>query len=419
MAIVTRTEQIQFKSETISELAHASKNLYDAANYLIRQEFVKNRKWIKYYELNDLLKESSEYKSLPAQTSQQILKLLDKNWKSFFKSIKDWTKNPSKYKGRPKLPKYKAKDGVNILIFTNQQCKIQGGILKFPKVVNLELKTRLKDVKLNQVRIIPNQFNYVCEIVYEKEVSPEELNSERVIGIDLGVSNIVTIGNNFGAKPIVVKGGIVKSINQFYNKEKARVQSIYDKQKIKYGNKLAKLDHVRNNKIKDYFHKLSRFIINYASENKVKTIVIGNNTGWKQEVNMGKKNNQTFVSIPFSRLIQMIQYKAEENGIEVIVNEERYTSKCSFIDNEPICKHENYAGKRIKRGLFKSANGILINADLNGAYNIIRKVIPDAFNGIEDVGLHPKRHYLMSFKQSSCSNELELRTEVKTLGFSC
>jgi putative transposase len=417
--IVTRTEQIQFKSDTVSELAHASKNLYNAANYLIRQEFIKNRKWINYYELNNILKEYPEYKSLPAQTSQQILKLLDKNWKSFFKSIKDWTKNPSKYKGRPKLPKYKAKDGVNILIFTNQQCKIKDGILKFPKVVNLELKTRLQDVKLNQVRIIPNQFNYVCEIVYEKEVSPEELDSERVIGIDLGVNNIVTIGNNFGSKPIVVKGGIVKNINQFYNKEKARVQSIYDIQKIKYGNKLAKLDHVRNNKIKDYFHKLSRFVVNYASEHKVKTIIIGNNTGWKQDVNMGKKNNQTFVSIPFAKLIQMIQYKSEELGIDVIVNEESYTSKCSFLDNESICKHEEYAGKRIKRGLFRSSNGTLINADLNGAYNIIRKVIPEAFKGIEDVGLHPNRHKLMSFKQSERSNELEMRTRDKSVGFLC
>jgi len=397
--IVTRTEQIQFKSKELSVLAHASKNLYNAANYIVKQEFIKNRMWVRYYELYDLVKNTPEYKSLPAKTSQQILKLLDKNWKSFFKSINDWNTDPSKYKGRPKLPKYKAKDGENILIFTNQQCKIKDGILKFPKVVNLELKTRLQDVKLNQVRIIPNQFNYVCEIVYEKELSPEELDSDKVIGIDLGVSNIVTIGNNFGAKPIVVKGGIVKSINQFYNKEKARVQSIYDKQKIKYGNKLAKLDHIRNNKIKDYFHKLSRFIVNYASENKVKTIIIGNNTGWKQEVNMGKKNNQNFVNIPFARLIQMIQYKSEELGIDVIINEESYTSKCSFLDLEAICKHEEYAGKRIKRGLFRSSNGTLINADLNGAYNIIRKAIPDAFaKGIEGVGLHPKRCLLTSFE---------------------
>lgn len=397
--IVTRTEQIQFKSEYISAICHASKNLCNKANFLIRREFFNNGKWIRYLELWDIIKDTDEYRELPAQTSQQILKLLDKNWKSSFRAIQEWNKNPSKFLGRPKFPNYKPKDGENLLVFTNQQCKIKDGLLKFPKMIDLEFKTRLKDVKLNQVRIIPRQFNYVCEIVYEKEVKFDELDSKKVIGIDLGVSNVVTIGNNFGAVPIVVKGGVVKSMNQFYNKEKARIQSVYDKSGLKYGKKLAKLDWKRNNKVKDYFHKLSRDIIEYAKSNEVKTIVIGNNTGWKQEVNIGKRNNQNFVNIPFAKLIQMVQYKAEEVGIDVIVTEESYTSKCSFLDNEPVEHHETYMGERISRGRFRSASGILINADLNGALNIIRKAIPEAFaDGIEDVGLHPKRHEILSFK---------------------
>lgn len=399
---VTRTEQIQFKSESISATCHASKNLYNAANYRIQQELKRSQKWIRYSELCSTLKNTDEYKQLPAQTSQQILKLLDKNWKSFFRAIKEWKKDHSKFQGEPNPPKYKPKDGENILVFTNQQCKIKDGVLKFPGKIDLEFKTRLKDVKLCQVRIIPRRFNYVCEIVYEKEVTPCELDSTRVIGIDLGVSNVVTIGNNFGADPIVVKGGVVKSMNQFYNKEKARVQSVYDKSGLKYGKKLAKLDWKRNNKIKDYFHKLSRDVIEYARSNEVKTIVIGNNPDWKQKINHGKRNNQNFVNIPFATLIQMIKYKAEEVGIDVIVNEESHTSKCSFLDNEPVKHHESYVGKRINRGQFRSASGTIINADLNGALNIIKKAIPEAFaDGIEDVGLHPKRHEILSFKQSS------------------
>jgi putative transposase len=423
--IVTRTEQIQFKSDEISVLAHASKNLYNAANYLIRKRFFENDKlyretkhrgeYLWYKELYPMIKDTNEYKQLPAQTAQHILKFLVENWKSYFKWhskwLKEWLKAPylnPDAKGEPKIPKYKKKCGENILIFTNQQCRIIDGVLYFPARTNLSIKTRLqnanvkrkgiKETDLREVRIIPRNDNYICEIVYNKEVSPEELDSSKVIGIDLGVNNIVTIGNNFGEKPIVVKGGIVKSINQYYNKKKAKLSSVYDKQKIKYGGKLSKLDFNRNNKIKDYFHKLSRFVVNHAREHKVKTIIIGKNDGWKLEVNLGKLNNQKFVSIPFSRLIKMIQYKAEELGIDVITTEESYTSKCSFLDNESLCKHESYLGKRIKRGLFRSSNGTLINADLNGAYNIIRKVIPEAFEGIEGIGLYPKRRLITSFK---------------------
>lgn len=409
MTLVTRTEQIQFKSKDISALAHASKNLFNAGNYLMRQRFFENNKlynetkqkggglW--YKQLYSMLKDTEDYKALPAQTSQQVLKLLEKSWKAFYMASKAFAKSPEKFLGKPKPPKYKNKDGEHILIFTNQQCKIKDRILKFPKVVNLELKTRLEDVNLREVRIIPNANKYTCEIVYNKQVTDTKVNSNRVIGIDLGVRNIVTIANNFGAKPIVVKGNTANSMNQFYNKEKARIQSIYDLTGIKYGNKLRKLDFKRNNKVKDYFHKLSREIVDYAQNSSVKTIIIGKNENWKQEVNMGKKGNQKFVQLPLAKLIEMIQYKAHEIGIEVILQEESHTSKCSFLDLEPIEHREKYIGKRIKRGIFKSGKGILINADVNGALNIIRKATPKAFaDGVEGVGLHPKRCLITSFE---------------------
>lgn len=405
MTLVTRTEQIHFKSESISALAHASKNLYNAANYVVRQKFFENAKQYKetgikgdhlwYKELYPMLKNTPEYKALPAQTAQWVLKLLDKNWKSYFKAFKLWLVQPELFLGKPKPPKYKPKNGENIVIFTNQQCKLKDGIITFPKTANLEIKTRLTNIDLREVRIIPNGINYVCEIVYNKQIIEKEINSDRVLGIDLGVRNIVTIANNFGNQPIVVKGNTANAINQYYNKEKARIQSIYDKQGIKYGNKLAKLNLKRNNKIKDYFHKLSRKIVNYAVFNNVQTIIIGKNENWKQEVNMGKRNNQKFVQLPLAKLIEMIQYKAQDNGIETILQEESHTSKCSFLDNESIEHHDKYIGKRIKRGIFKSGKGILINADVNGALNIIRKATPKAFaDGVEGVGLHPCRYYV-------------------------
>lgn len=409
MALVTRTEQIQFKSETISALAHASKNLYNAGNYLMRQRFFENDRLYRetgkkgegiwYKQLYPMLKDMEAYKALPAQTSQQVLKLLEKSWKSFFMASKAFAKSPEKFLGKPKPPKYKNKDGEHILIFTNQQCKIKDGILKFPKVVDLELKTRLKDIDLREVRIIPNANKYTCEIVYNKTVTDNEINSNRVLGIDLGVRNIVTIANNFGAKPIVVKGNTANNMNQFYNKEKARIQSIYDLQGIRTGSKKTKLDWKRNNKVKDYFHKLSKRIVDYAAANNVKTVIIGKNENWKQEVNMGKKQNQRFVMLPLAKLIEMIQYKAQEKSIEVMLQEESYTSKCSFLDLEPIGHREKYIGKRIKRGIFRSGKGVLINADVNGALNIIRKATPKAFaDGVEGVGLHPKRYLITSFE---------------------
>lgn len=393
-----RTEQIWLSpDDAISGQCHYSKNLWNEANYAVRQEFFLTGKWIRYNTLAGNFKTSENYKSLNAQTAQQILKLLDRSWKAFFKSIKEYAKHPEKFLGRPKLPGYKAKDGEFMLVFTNQQVKIDNGCLIFPQKLPITVKTRLgDDTKINEARIIPKGTGYVCEIVYELKSKQLDPNKDRIAGIDFGVRNIVTLGNNIGIKPIVIKGGVLKSINQYYNKKRAELQSIYDRQGIKTGTAIQKLTNKRNRKLKDAMHKISRYIVNWCVEHNIGTIVIGHNDNWKQEADIGKKNNQNFVSIPYYILTHDIKYKSEEVGTTVVEQEESHTSKCSFLDSEPVEHHEKYAGKRIKRGIFRSAKGILINADVNGMYNIMRKAFSKAFpkgkaDGIEGVGLHPER----------------------------
>lgn len=399
--LVKRTEQIWLKPDKmLSRLCHLSKNLYNEANYLIKQALenkeIEKRRWLRYYELYHLLKTSPNYHALPAQSAQQTLKLIDRSWKAFFKAIKEWKKDPKKFKKKPNPPKYKPKNGEYILIFTNQQVRIQRNHLIFPKKVGLEVKTRLpEDTDIREVRIIPKGVCFVLELVYNKEISPKVIDPHRVAAIDLGVRNLVTLVNNIGKKPIVIKGGIAKSINQYYNKEKARLQQIYDYQGVKTGKKLLKMIGKRNQKLHDLFHKISRFIVKWCLNHNIGILVIGYNERWKQGVNMGCQNNQNFVSLLYHKLIHQLNYKAVEAGIKVVCLKESHTSKCSSLDLEPIKHHTTYAGKRISRGLFRSANGMVINADVNAAYNILRKAVPKAFDvdGIEGVGLHPEKSH--------------------------
>ena len=413
---VKRTEQIWLPpDENLSRLCHLCKNLWNEANYIIKQKLEESGEWVRYKgELYHLTKSSPNFRSLPAQTPQAILKLLDKSWKAFFRSIKEWKKNPEKFKAKPNPPKYKKKNGEMVALFTNQQCKIKNGYLRFPKKAGIKpIKTRLPDdTNLREVRIIPKGVGYVCEIVYEKEVMPEEdLEPERIAGIDFGARNIVTMVNNIGKKPIVIRddGRGIKSINQFYNREQARIRSVYDKMEIKDGVKLRKLRVKRERKVKDYAHKLSRFVVEWCVRHRIGRLVIGYNPNWKQEVELGKRNNQNFVQIPFWSIIEKIRYKAEEKGIEVILQEESHTSKCSFLDGEPVEHHDEYVGRRKTRSLFRSRSGRIIHADLNAAYNIIKKAIPGAFSSeirewIGGCGSHPLRirvdEFLNSYSQT-------------------
>lgn len=356
--------------KNLDNLCFLSKNLYNYCNYLIRQEFINNNKLLSEYELTtQLAKEKQiDYIVLSAQTSQQIIKLLFKNWKSFFKACKV----KDKLNGRPKMPKYKDKTkGRNVVIFTNQQCKLKNGYIHFPKKTNIKpIKTKVDNIR--QVRVVPKCSCFAIEIVYDKKKQITELNNDAYLSIDLGLNNLVTSYDPLNNKSFIVNGRPLKSINQYYNKRKAFLMSCIGDKGI--SNRIRRITLKRECKINDYMHKASHFVINYCLRNHIANIVIGNNKDWKQECNMGKRNNQNFVSIPFDKIISMIQYKAEEYGINVIITEESYTSKIDHFAGEKMCKHEKYLGKRVKRGLFKSSTGKILNSDENGAIGILLKI---------------------------------------------
>ena len=391
----------------IDDLCFRSKNLYNKGLYEVRQNYFKeeNNKYLNYYSLEKLLKERNDgdYRSLPIKSSQQTLKLLDQNFKSFFNANKDYKVNPKKYLGKPRIPKYLDKNGRYIVKYTYQgiskvglrngyinpsKSSIYFNITKFKNIINED--------SLCEVRLIPRSSYYIVEIVYEISTLDKKIDNKRYASIDLGVSNLCTISSNISTQSFIINGRPLKSINQYYNKKKAYYQNKLEKvNKKKSSKRINRLTEKRNDKVKNYLHKTSSYITNFLVSQNINTIVIGNNKEWKQNVNIGKANNQNFTNIPHTTLINMITYKCEKMGINVIVSNESYTSKCSFLDNEEIKKHDNYLGKRIYRGLFKSSKGYMINADVNGSLNILRKVIPNAFvdiikeKGIEGFVVNP------------------------------
>jgi IS605 OrfB family transposase len=259
----------------------------------------------------------------------------------------------------------------------------------------IEVKTKQKDI--DQVRIIPRKGFYVVEVIYGKEPIQANVNPAYYAGIDIGLNNLAALASNKpGFVPVVVNGRPVKSTNQFYNKRKAELQH-----KLGHTGTTARMERMtnkRNRRIDHYMHSASRSIINLLVKEGIGMLVIGKNDGWKQEIEMGKRNNQNFVQIPHARFIQMLTYKAELVGITVKITEESYTSKASFLDRDPLpVRSQNddtrhtFSGKRVKRGLYRVSDGRCINADVNGAYNMVRKVAPDAFGpeGVEDGGVSP------------------------------
>lgn len=362
-------------TKEIEAICVKAKLLYNQSLYYLRQSLFGNIEKFSEYELTGLFAKYSEetYKSLPAQTSQQVIKLLFKNWKSYWASIKDWKKSPSKYLGKPKLPNYKKE--TSIVVFTNQQVRIKNGFVHFPKNTISPIKTKVDNIC--QVRIIPLPNTFKIEIIYEKENTDLKLNKDNILSLDLGLNNFITAIDNVGNQPFIINGRPLKSFNHWYNKKRASLMSFIGGR----GNskRVGKLTHYRNCFVEDKLHKISRFVISYCVENNIGTIVIGKNKNWKQGLNLGKKTNQKFTELPHSKVIDKIKYKAELFTINVEVTEESYTSKCDALALEPIKKHETYLGKRKKRGLFQSSIGKILNADANGAINIVRKVFGDLF----------------------------------------
>jgi len=326
--------------QKIDNATFASKNLYNFANYAIRQEFIHKGRYITYPQLARLIKDSEPYRALPAKVAQQVLINLDKNWQSFFAARQQWKE---KLNGKPSLPRYKDKlSGRHILVYTTQALsrkKLREGIIK-PSRLDIEVKTKQKNLK--QVRIVPRKTHYVVEVIYLKEISPAKVKKDYIAGVDIGLNNLAAVASNKpGFVPVVVNGMIaseasqLKSINQYFNKKKASLQSQLGSNRAT-SLKISILTDKRNRKVKHELHKASRKIIDSLVAEEIGTLVIGKNPQWKKEINIGKQNNQNFVSIPHAQFVSMLTYKAELVSIMVIVTEESYTSKCSFLDLEVL-----------------------------------------------------------------------------------
>jgi len=365
----------------IDAAAFASKNLWNAANYILRQAFIHQNRIVNFKDLYRTIKTTEAYCSLPRKVSNQVLIQLKTAWSSYFKAVAAWKEEPGKFLGRPRLPKYKHKtNGRNILTYENgaiSKRSLKKGLIE---VSSLHLAIPTEHNNISQVRIVPRHGHYVVEIVYITHIEPNEaLDETLVAGIDLNLDNLVVLASNkSGLQPLIINGRPLKSLNQFYNKTRAELQSHlpagqYD------SNLLRAITNRRNRRVKDFLHKTSRQVVDKLVAEKIGTLVVGYNKGWKQDIEIGRVNNQKFVSIPHVQLVEMISYKARLVGIKVLIQNESHTSKCSFLDLERIGHHAKYLGRRVYRGLFKAADGRLIHADVNGALNIIRKAIPDAF----------------------------------------
>ena len=366
------------RDNRFEDVCHKSGLLYNYVLYQVRQGIFSGN-YLKEYDISTKLGRENQFdfRNLPCNVSQQVVKQVFQNIKSWIKLKKDYEKNPSKYDSRPKIPKYKKGRKQNMLVFTTVTCRVKNGYIHFIKNIVKPIKTNIGENKLCQVRIIPQATCYVVEVVYEKKENDLNLNKSNILSIDLGLNNFCTCVSNVGVKPFIVNGRIIKSFNQWYNKTKAkRMSYIGDKGTSKY---LRFLNNRRNLWIEDKIHKISRWIINFCINNDIGNIVIGLNKDWKQDINLGKKNNQKFVEIPFSKLIDKISYKGKLIGINIQTTEESYTSKVDHLAFETLKKHDVYLGKRNKRGLFQSSVNKLLNADVNGAIGIGRKVFGDSF----------------------------------------
>ncbi|TDL71200.1 transposase [Rhodococcus qingshengii] len=349
-----------------------------------------------------------DYTSMPSQSNQQTMKKVYDDWKSFFEASKKYKINPASFSGKPKIPKYKQKNGRTTCYLTNQIATIkEGNVLKLPGThLQLNLgKVARSEGKLQQVRIVPSYGRYVVEVIFkgtqdkeihrtEKQFNELVFEPKRVMGIDMGVNNLATIVDNTGLKPLLIKGTRLKSFNQYYNKLKGYYMSIIrngkgPKEGIFNTKRMTSLDRKRNNRVMDFLHKASAKVVEIALDRNIDTIIIGRNVGWKLEVDMQKANKQTFIQIPYSTFIEMIRYKAERKGIQVIDREESYTSKSSFLNHDPIPtfgeEHQTiFSGYRSTRAFYKvKGSKVLIHADVNGAFNIVRKHVKSAFEGLE------------------------------------
>lgn len=390
---LTVKQQIKHLSKedylTIKGLCHTAKNLANEAIYNVRQYYFTESEFLKYEKNYALLKNSSNYKALNSNMAQQILKEVDGSFKSFFGLLKLAKQGKYAFKDC-KLPHYLPKDGYTTLVIGFVRLNGNKLILPFSnsfkkthKPVEITIPPVLHDKKVKEIRIIPkaNARFFEIQYIYEAECVQRNLNTTNALALDLGINNLVTAISSTG-KSFIIDGKKLKSINQWFNKENARLQSIKDKQGFgkRTTNRQKAIARDRNNKVNDYMSKAARIIINYCITSDIGTLVVGYNETFQRGSNLGRQTNQNFVNIPYGQFRDKLQYLCELNGINFVKQEESYTSKASFWDKDviPVYNADNpkeyqFSGSRIHRGLYKTANGKILNADVNGALNILRK----------------------------------------------
>ena len=374
---------------TIKELCHVAKNLTNEAIYNVRQYYFTENEFLKYEKNYTLLKNSPNYKILNSNMAQQILKEVDGSLKSFFRLLKLAKEGKYAFKDC-KLPHYLPKDGYTTLIIGF--VRLNGNKLIIPfsnsfkkthKPIEIAIPPVLLDKKVKEIRIIPkaNARFFEIQYIYEAEYVQRNLNKNNALALDLGINNLVTAASSKG-ESFIIDGRRLKSINQWFNKENARLQSIKDKQHFgkKITNRQKAIARDRNNKVNDYMNKVARKVIDYCIDNDIGTLIVGYNETFQRDSHIGKQNNQNFVNIPYGQLRSKLKYLCDLNNIIFVKQEESYTSKASFWDKDNIPtynadnpKEYQFSGNRMHRGLYKTANGTLLKADVNGALNIMCK----------------------------------------------
>jgi putative transposase len=380
----------------IDQTAFASKNLYNAANFLVRQAFIHEGIYLTSVMVFHRLKDHDAYRALPRKASNDVLRQLERHWRALFAAQNAWFADPTRFLGRPLLPGYKDKQkGRNLLSYDVQALSAPG--LRRGEVIPSQLGRTIptKQTTVKQVRIVPRKGYYVIEVVYEREPAPAAVNPALCAGIDIGLNRLAALTlNKAGFVPRLVNGRRVKAINQFYSKRRAHLQ--HQLGTTGTPAQMERLAAHRTRQIDHYLHTASRRITDLLVREGIGTLVIGKHPLWKQEANLGKHTNQNCASVPHARFIEMLTYKAELVSIQVRITEESYTSKASFLDAGPLPIYDpvqpapNFSGWRVKRGLYQAADGRHIDADVNGSFNIIRKVLPEAFGkGITGAAVHP------------------------------
>lgn len=356
-------------------LTFLAKNLYNATLYFQRDSFFR-KEFKNFYDVNRVFVHGNQkdYRALPTKVSNQVLMLVDRAFKSYFALYRK--KMNGDYSQNVRIPGYLNKtSGRYVVPYTKEALSLKNkGFVKLSKT-NIVIKTRLSRDEIKSARIVPKGNHFVIEILYKAVVKPLKSDEpKRVAFVDPGLNNLMTVTSNC-FNPLIFNGKPLKSINQLSNKTIAALKSKLSERGLRTSSLLQSVYTKRTNRLTDLLHKITTKLVNHLDSYNIDTVVFGHNIGQKQDINLGKVTNQNFVQIPFMQLMQLLKYKCELRGIRFIETEESYTSKCSFLDEEEIRKHSSYQGKRLKRGLFETSSGILINADVNGSLNIGRKYL--------------------------------------------